>query len=251
VAMPIGLYAKVMGWACSLLLALLVCRGVASGTLKKYPMFCSYAIAVLITTIGGLSLTGARLYFYYYWISEWVGMFLGIGVTWEIFMRVLAHYPGVRRLAWMLLAIIFSLVLVHSAAGGPTEKFSYVALARDLRTVQAIVLLTLFALVAYYAIPLGHNVRGIAIGYVFLVATSILNLSLQYYFGKSYHPFWKYGAPLEFAASLTIWTVTLWSYQPNPRPLNEDMELDYEWLSGQAVRAMVRLRTHLIHPDNS
>ena len=50
--MPIGLYAKVMGWACSLLLAVLVCRGVTSGTLKKYPIFYGYAVAVLITTIG-------------------------------------------------------------------------------------------------------------------------------------------------------------------------------------------------------
>jgi hypothetical protein len=249
--MPIGLYAKVMGWGCSLLLLILACRAVAGGTLRKYPLFYSYAISVLLTTVVGLGVTRGRTYFFYYWTSEFIGMLLGLGVTWEIYMRVLAHYPGVRRLAWMLLAIIFTLVLAHSATRGPTGAFYYLTLERDLRTVQAIVLLTLFALVAYYAIPLGHNVRGIAIGYVFLVATSVLNLSLQYYFGKAFHPFWKYGGPLEFAAALAIWTTTLWSYQPNPEPVNQDVELDYEWLSGQAVRAMVRLRTHLIHPDGS
>ena len=88
---------------------------------------------------------------------------------------------GCSQLAWMLLSIIFTLVLIHSAAEGPVGKFSYVALERDMRTVQAIVLLTLFALVGYYGIPLGSNVRGIATGYVFLLATSMLNLSLRYY----------------------------------------------------------------------
>ena len=104
---------------------------------------------------------------------------------------------------------------------------------------------------AYYAIPLGPNVRGIAIGYVFLVATSVLNLSLRYYFGAAFQRIWNYGAPLEFTAALGIWTATLWSYHPNPEPPNQDMERDYEWLSGQAIRAMARLRTHLIHPDGS
>ena len=251
--MPLGLYAKIMGWVCSLLLGLLVCRGAASGTLRRYPNFYSYAAAVLFTTIVGLSVTwtNAGAYRYYYWTAELIVLTLGVGVTWEIYMRVLAHYPGVRRLAWMLLFMIFGLVLVRSTGGSLPGALSFVVLERDLRTVQAIILLTLFALVAYYEIPLGPNVRGITIGYVFLVATSVLNLSLRSYFGEPFQPIWNYGGPLEFAAALGIWTATLWSYQPNPNPPNLDMENDYEWISGQAVRAMVRLRTHLIHPDGS
>jgi hypothetical protein len=251
--MPIGVYAKIMGWSCALLLMVLIYRGAVAGTLKSYPIFYSYAAAVLLTTTAGLSVTwaNAQTYRLYYWTSEFGVLLLGAGVTWEIYMRVMAHYPGVRRLAWMLLSVIFILVLVHSAAESPTGKFSYVALERDMRTVQAIVLLVLFALVAYYAIPLGQNVRGIASGYVFLVAASVLNLSLRYYIGNSFQPIWNYGAPLEFTAALGIWTATLWSYHPGQEAPNQDMERDYEWLSGQAIRAMVRLRTHLIHPDGS
>ena len=40
--MPIGLYAKVMGWFCVLLLTVLVYRGAVAGTLKRYPIFYSY-----------------------------------------------------------------------------------------------------------------------------------------------------------------------------------------------------------------
>ena len=247
------LYVQVMGWLCVFLLLLILCRAVVGRTLKFYPFFYSYAAHALITTSVGLSVkwSNSGTYRIYYWGMEWIALLLGVGVTWEIHRRILAHYPGVRRLACMLLSIIFALVLLISAAGRGDAHFSPVPLDRDLRTVQAITLLILFALVAYYAIPLGRNVRGVAIGYAFAVATSVLNLSLRYYFGKAFQPVWSYGRALEYLAALAIWCKMLWSYQPDPAPPNEDVERDYEWVSGQAVHAMVRLRTHLIHPDGS
>ena len=246
-------YIQVTGWLCVLLLLLLLYRAVAGRTWKVYPLFYSNTALVLLTTIVGLSVKWANdgTYRAYYWVMECISLLLGAGVTWEIHKKILAYYPGVRRLALMLLSIIFALVLFVSAAGHGDGRFSLVVLERDLKTVQAIVLLILFALVAYYAIPLGKNVRGIAIGYVFAVATSVLNLSLRYYIGKPFYPVWMYGRAIEYLAALAIWCTMLWSYQPDPAPPNEDIERDYEWVSGQAMQAMVRLRTHLIHPDGS
>lgn len=248
-AMP---FVQVTGWLCALLLLTILYRAVVGRTLKLYPFFYSYTLHILLTTVVGLSVrwSGKDAYRVYYWISELISTLLGMGITWEIHRRVLAHYPGVRRLAVMLLGTIFALVLFFSAAGTGDRVFSLVALERDLRTVQAIILLTLFALVAYYAIPLGKNIRGIAIGYVFGIATSVLNLSLAYYFGKSFYPVWTYGRPIEYLAGLTIWCAMLWSYQPDPAPPG-DIERDYEWVSGQTVHALARLRTHLMHPDGS
>ena len=157
----------------------------ASGTLKRYPIFYSYAVFVLLTTIVGFSVTGADARDISLFLLD-VGIYrsvLGVGVTWEIYMRVLAHYPGVRRLAWMLLAIIFTLGADAFGGRNSSGAFSYVALERDCgrpgnRFVDVIRPCT------YYTIPLGSNVRGIAIGYVFLVATSVLNLSFRSYFAK-------------------------------------------------------------------
>jgi hypothetical protein len=246
-------YAQVTGWLCVLLLLALLYRAAAGKTLKVYPFFYLYVTHILVTTALGLSVRWSHdgTYRVYYWVVESIITLLGMGITWEIHQRILAFYPGVRRLASMLLSVIFALVLVFSTAGRGDGPFSLVALERDLRTVQAIVLLILFALVAFYAIPLGKNVRGIAIGYVFGVATSVLNLSLRYYLGDAFIPVWKYGRPIEYLAGLAIWCVTLWSLQPEPAPPNEDIQRDYEWVSGQAVHALVRLRTHLIHPDRS
>jgi hypothetical protein len=248
-----ALYVQVTGWLAVVLLLLLLYRAATGKILSVYPLFYSYIAHVLIATIVGLTVKWANpgTYRVYYWVAEAVSSLLGMGVTWEIHRRILANYSGVRRLAGMLLSIIFALVLCFSAAGRGGARFSLVTAERDLRTVQAIILLILFALVAYYAIPLGKNIRGIAIGYVFGIATAVLNLSFRYYFGDAYIPIWKYGRGIEYLAGLTIWCVTLWSLQPDPAPPDKEIEPDYEWVSGKAVQTMDRLRTHLIHPDGS
>jgi hypothetical protein len=152
-------------------------------------------------------------------------------------------------MAGMLLVVIFAAVLFISATGPTDASSSMMTLQRDMRTVQAIVLLILFALVAYYSIPLGRNVRGIAIGYLFCVATSVLNLSFRNYFGRAFTPVWRYGGVIEYMAALLIWCATLWRYQPDPAPPDVQIERDYEWISNQAIHALVRLRTHLVDPD--
>jgi hypothetical protein len=247
------LFVQISGWLCVALLVLLLQRSVRGRTLREYPAFYSYATCVFIMTAVGLAVRwpSGGAYRTYYWTVESISVLLGIAVTWEIYRKILALYPGVRRLACMLLLTIFVLVTLFSVSGRADTPFTLLALERDLRTVQAIVLLILFALVAYYGIPLGRNIRGIAIGYVFGVATAVLNLSLRNYIGRGFTPIFNYARAIEFAAMLGIWCATLWSRQPDPVPPNTDIEHDYEWVSGQAVQAMTRLRGHLIHPDGS
>ena len=62
------------------------------------------------------------MYFYYYWTSEFIGHVPGRRRNVGNLYAGFSHYPGVRRLAWMLLAIIFSLVLMHSAAVDPPDN---------------------------------------------------------------------------------------------------------------------------------
>jgi hypothetical protein len=257
--MPNGTpYVYITGWLCIALQVLLVYRAFIGKTVRVYPIFFTYTAYLLAAHVIGLTVTwGTKgAYSAYYWTTEAVTTVLGVGVTWEIHRRVLARYPGVRRLACMLLIVIFGIVVIISTAGHDEGVVStltsrLVVAERDLRTVQAIVLLILFSLVAYYGIPLGRNVRGVAIGYGFGIATAVLNLSLAHYFGTAFYPIWRYGRPLEYLAALGIWCVALWAYQPDPTPLKAEIEEDYEWVSEQAVHAMVRLRTHLIHPDRS
>src|SRR5215510_9958015 len=110
-AMPTAsVYVQVTGWLAVGLLALLLYRGVVGKTLREYPVFYFYIGCILLSTIVGLSIRwpDQAAYRVYYWISEAVTSVLSMGITWEIHRRILAHYPGVRRLAGMLLAIIFA-----------------------------------------------------------------------------------------------------------------------------------------------
>src|SRR5262245_5384408 len=146
-------YIQFTGWFCVALLILLLLRAVYGGTLKVYPFFYVYVAHIAIITILGLSITFVDddAYRVYYWTSEAITTVLGVGVTWEIYRRILTYYPGVRRLAAMLLSLIFVTVFVLSATGDGLVRFSPIQVERDLRTIQAIVLLILFALVAFYS----------------------------------------------------------------------------------------------------
>ena len=111
--MSTGMFLQVTGWTGCMLLLLLVCRGAVGVTLRRYPLFYGYTIYVLFTSVVALSgvlSPGGYWHYYgtssniggyrqYYWTSELIALCLGFGVTWEIFTQVLAHYPGVRRLA--------------------------------------------------------------------------------------------------------------------------------------------------------
>src|SRR6476661_5539150 len=100
--MPTGTaYVQITGWLCVVVLLLLLFRAVAGGTLKRYPIFYSYIAHILVTTALVLSVkwSSAATYRLYYWVIESISTLLGAGVTWEIHRRILANYPGVRRLA--------------------------------------------------------------------------------------------------------------------------------------------------------
>src|SRR5579883_2666720 len=139
------LFVQVTGWMCVGMLGLLLFRSVAGKKLRVFPFFYSYIAHILITTVIGLSVRWPtpQAYRTYWWVVECISTLVGIGVTWEIHRKILVHYAGVRRLVAMLLSIIFGSVLLASAATRGDERSSMLALDRDVRTVQAIVLLIL------------------------------------------------------------------------------------------------------------
>jgi len=57
---------------------------------------------------------------------------------------------------------------------------------RDLRIVQVTLLIGLVALFAYYAVPLGRNLKGIIYGYGLFIATNVLHLTLRDSLGDSF-----------------------------------------------------------------
>ena len=162
------------------------------------------------------------------------------------------RYPGAARMARNLLVAILAVVVGKTflnALTGPvwSPARTTAELERNLRTVQAILLLAIVGLLAYYAIPAGRNLKGIILGYGLFIGASIVNLTLLSHLGVQFLPLWRYLPAATYTVTLLIWCFTLWSYQPNPQPEFEvGIERDYELFAARTAGFLVQMRTLLV-----
>jgi hypothetical protein len=120
-----------------------------------------------------------------------------------------------------------------------------VQLERDLRMMQALMLAAFTVLVLYYAIPIGRNLLGIALGYGCFVTTSVFNLTLRTSIGVRFQTAWSYLQPLEYCISLAIWCVALWSLTPATVAESglQDTHDEYDDVSRNTQLSFGRLRS--------
>ena len=118
---------------------------------------------------------------------------------------------------------------------------------RDLRIVQVALLIGLVALFAYYAIPLGRNLKGIIYGYGLFVVTSVVNLTLRDYLGDSLQHWAQYIQTVCYLLVLWVWCRTLWAYAPVPEPeLEPTIEVDYQSLVRTTREKLSSARAQLL-----
>lgn len=251
--MSLEFLTRLMWGAAVLLLALLLLLAVRGKFLAKYPIFYSYLSLLL-----GISLLGMHVYIsqpeeylIFYWNTQFVSVAASFCVIWELYTQVLKHYPGTGKIARAVNSFFFLAVLGEALLRAIMDPMDLVrsvaALERNLRAVEALLLLVLLALVRYYLIPLGRNVQGVILGYGFSLATSTALLALYSYLGTSFQVWWQYLQQVCALATLGIFTATLWSYHPNPEPEAEiGLERDYAMFAEQTARAITNARRHLI-----
>lgn len=245
---------QVIWWTCNLLLVLLLVRSISRRLFWKYPIFYFYLSWVLLDSFLSfyLYLVRPSAYESYYWSAEFLSVALGYCIIWEIYRQVLLDYPGVARMAKSVLLVVFIVVvakvLTRTLGGYDWSPAAIPAmLERNLRTIQAMLLAGLVGLLIYYAIPVGRNVKGMISGYGLFVGASVANLTLGIRLGEQFQPWWQYLQPIAYILALLIWTATLWSYAPNPKPEAEvELEHDYQLVSGQIDRAINQARSYLL-----
>ena len=126
------------------------------------------------------------------------------------------------------------------AAPGTTSA----ELERDLRTVQAILLAGIIALIAYYVVATGRNLKGIIFGYSAYIYASVVSLAFGALPGYGLRPGWRLVQPIAYLAALLIWGCTLWSYSPNTAAETESkIDRDYKLIAEQTRRALSRARS--------
>lgn len=222
----------------------LLFRGLYARLLGKYYLFYIYILSGMIMAVA-LALPG--LYPKYYWQMQMVTLVVGYGILLEVLNHVLAPYPGAERFARFSGILAFAMICVLAFIGPRVMPHwspgTVIEFERDLRCVQALFIFGLLAVISYYGVPIGRNMKGMVLGYGLYIVTSLMSLAERSYAGPSFTRIWSVVQPLSFDASLTIWLVALWSYCPNPTPDSTiPLEQDYEALVARTKSVMDTIR---------
>jgi hypothetical protein len=241
-------------WLTTLVLeTLLLFQAFKGEFLWKYTLFYLYLGSVFLQSFSLLIIYLAKPNYYapLYWSAEFVSVVLGCGIVWEIYRGALGRFPGAARMArnvvLFILLMVFAKVLVNTWNGTVWRPAGMVVgLERDLRAVQAVMLIGLVIIIAFYRIPLGQNLWGMMLGYGLFIGTNVIILALRVLLGNSFQTAWHYLQPLSYLAVLCIWCITLWSYKAAPVPKTElQIEQDYQFLAGATKRGLLQARAYL------
>lgn len=245
--------ALVVAWFGILSAFLILLRAVQGKILSRYIYFYSYLVSVLIGSplLILVRMADPSLYPRYYWPIQFATLILGYGVILEIFKHVLSPYPGAERFARFLGIVLFAMILCFALidtfiAPHSSHVGTFVEVERNLRMVQAILLVGILAVTSRYRISVGRNMNGMILGYGLYIGTSLVSLAVSAYAGTWLTAIWKFAEPIAFTISLLIWLITLWSYIPGPASGSDiRIETDYEALVERTRNTMDTVRSYL------
>jgi hypothetical protein len=204
----------------------LLVRGAKARLLRKYPFFyfplaCSLLASTCLSMVS--STGGGKLYARWYWDAQFLTMFVACGNIIEILRHGFAHTRGARDFGLAVRYALYVAIMVFGAAyllrrTGVERQLHVIAIERDFRMVQAVILLVLLAGLFYFGIPLGRNLNGIFLGYGIYIGVSLMTLALESNFHKSFYAVWALLQPLSYLVSLIIYLFSLWTYRPASMP---------------------------------
>jgi len=233
--------------------AFILVRSINAKVFGKYLAFFIYLTAVLLIDLLRFSVLSFHpsIYAPFYWYTEFLHATIGYAVILEISKHALNNSPGPARIArtflWAILGAVILRVILHAVSRSvwSTTTMS-TELERDLRTVQALLLAGIIALLTYYVVPTGRNLKGIIFGYSAYIYASIVSLAFGSLPGYGLRPGWRLVQPIAYLVALLIWGYALWSYSPNPVAETESkIDRDYRFIAEQTRRAISRARSFL------
>ena len=206
-----------LGWFLNLLL---LWRCFKTGQWKSYTFFftCVFYTLLRDSVLFVLVVLQVGGYAKLYWLSYLAEALLWFAVAWEVFRQTFPRGSPLRRIAaGALISALFFLALIFYLSSPQPGAYFIADFVRKIALSVAAWLLVVLALARYYRMPVGRNTWGIAIGLLVFVSSQIANFAAVD-LSTGFRPIWSLLEPLGFTATLLIWTVTMWSYVPNPRP---------------------------------
>jgi hypothetical protein len=248
-----GIYTQIV-WLGGLLIELaILLRSVLGRSFAKYPLFYVYiasvfagSMALYVIAIVRPSLRGL------YWPKQYVTLFLGCGVIFEVSRHVFAQRVTLARVArWTMLvtfgAIFLSVAIQAFFLPHWNITTNTADLERDLRIAQAIVLMTILFLTGYYGIGIGKNIKGMILGFGIYVGASVFSLTLRLFVGARFDAAFGVIQNTAYFLALVVWMIALWSYdrtEPPRRPPPDDQG-GYQILAGRTKGMLDSINEHL------
>jgi hypothetical protein len=231
---------------------LLLVRGVQQKLVSRYPIFYSYILFIFASEIASQFFDPAKHpYLFFYWITEFLGLFLGCMIVFELYRIGLSEYPGTARKARAVLGVLFLIASLRTVIATAEVPLWWInatpaQVEGTLRVFEALAIISLVVLFLFYSIPFGRNLRGILLGYGIFVSWSVVCLTFASGGPDKSHSLWSYTYSASYVVALLVWAGHLWSYQPNPQPVRAiPLEKEYLRMAAATQRRLEGARGYL------
>jgi hypothetical protein len=247
-----GIYIQVVWLGGLLIEGIILVRSVLGRSFAKYPLFFLYIASVLAGSMALYVIAIVRPSQHgLYWPKQYVTLFLGCGVIFEVSRHVFAQRVTLDRVArWTMLvtfgAIFLSVAIQAFFLPHWNVTTNTADLERDLRIAQAIVLMTILFLTGYYGIGIGKNIRGMILGFGIYVGASVFSLTLRLFVGTRFDRAFGVIQNTAYFLALAVWMVALWSYdsEPTEKPPSSSGG-EYQLLAGRTQEILGSINDHL------
>lgn len=184
---------------------------------ERFPFFMGYAATSLVCTLTLYSLylasVSQAIYSRIYWLSEAVGLFLGLAVVWEIFRHLLDPYPALKRLATqifrgaLVFLILLGCVVIYAQPHGDPNRIRTALFVMEQagRILEVGLLLFLFLFASAFGLHWRQYVFGIALGLGIFVTVELVAVTMRVQFGPAAFSIFKIIRTVSYSSSLFIW----------------------------------------------
>ena len=222
---------------------------VRRGLFRHFPIFTAYLLFVVASDVLRYSIDFTLGYrsmaeFVAYWGSQGVLTVLRGGVIYELCRHLLARYPGVWKLCWMILLlaglVLLLFALVVNVHHGPYVAEIILTIDRGIELGILGVLVTALWFCHYYQIPVPRLPRLLGLGLSLYSAITVISNTVADRWFRQYQQAWAEARSDAFILAELFWLIAIWKPLP-ARQLSPHL-LDFRVYSDMTSTVNVRLR---------
>jgi hypothetical protein len=175
-------------WAAGILIVgAIIAMMIKRGLRQEFPLFFSYVVFQgIVSTLLVVLRPHYGLYFYAYWTTALLGVFVEFVVIYEIFSHIFRPYETLRRIGMVLFRwaalVLVMVAIVTSVASGQSGlgqvMTTILALERAIRVMQVGLVLFLFLFSQQVGLTQRHRVFGISLGFGITAAVELVLVTM-------------------------------------------------------------------------